>query len=826
LANDAPVMIWVTGVDGGCTWLNRPWVEFSGRPLDEHLGDGWLRDVHPDDADRFGGAYQYAFASREPFEAEMRLRRADGRWRWMLTRGSPRTREDGTFAGFVGTCTDITDRRSVESLIRLLADVGEIVTRSLDMTATLQQVARLAVPELADLCTIGVVRPDGRIERVAIAHTDPAAEERLRDLSAAHPLARDGGSALAEVVRTGVPLYRPLVDAPGPDEPWPVVSAPHDDRSLIVSPMVSHRGVLGALALVAWSRRYTPDDVALAQEVAHRCAAAVENAWLYRESEDARERLGLLARIGEQLASTVDMDDVARRVLDRVVPVVADFCVIATADRGVYRRFDVRHVDPGIESAFRKEYVGTTLDLDSPVPLARTIRTAEPVIIENLPAPRHKRDDPFEPVRTLGATSLVAVPLAVNRSVIGAIAFGYGPSQRRYNANDIPLVLDIARRVALALERAQQFLAERRTAETLQRSLLPDELPDLPAVTLRARYLPGGRAEVGGDWYDVVPLSEGRLGVVIGDVAGHGVRAAAVMGQLRNALRAFAGEGYAPAAMVQRLNRFVFENGPSDMATMCFAVIDPADGSVVAVSAGHPPVLLIPEHDPPRWLNGVGGPPVGVDPRAQYRVIESTLQPGDTLVLYTDGLIERRRESLDVGLQRLADAGAQVPFPAELDHVVDHLTTTLLADGGGDDDVAVLAVRFLGAVPQVFRWRRPARATELAPLRRGLTRWLESVDVPSSDVMVITVAASEAATNAIEHAYERKEGWVEIEANREGDDVVIAVRDGGRWRPKARGGGGRGLGLIGRLMDEFELRRSDQGTEVWMRRAAPGRSPR
>jgi anti-sigma regulatory factor (Ser/Thr protein kinase) len=192
--------------------------------------------------------------------------------------------------------------------------------------------------------------------------------------------------------------------------------------------------------------------------------------------------------------------------------------------------------------------------------------------------------------------------------------------------------------------------------------------------------------------------------------------------------------------------------------------------------------------------------------------------------MYTDGLIERRRESLDVGLQRLLDAVEDAPRPADLDRMCDHLTATLLPEDGAEDDVAVLTVRYVGNAPGAFRWRRPAHATELGTMRRVMSAWLEAAGIAREDINLISVAVSEAATNSIEHAYGKQEGWVEIEARREGDDVVVSVRDGGRWRPKARGGGGRGLGLIGRLMDEFELRRTDQGTEVLMRRSARGRN--
>jgi anti-sigma regulatory factor (Ser/Thr protein kinase) len=332
----------------------------------------------------------------------------------------------------------------------------------------------------------------------------------------------------------------------------------------------------------------------------------------------------------------------------------------------------------------------------------------------------------------------------------------------------------------------------------------------------------------------VVALGHGNLAFVIGDVAGHGVRAAAVMGQLRNALRVFASEGYGPTAMVERLNRFVFENGPHDMATLSYAVLDPATGECAVVAAGHPPALLLhgadgrgddaggPESGAVDWLHGVGGPPVGAALRSRYRATQAKLAPGDTILLYTDGLIERRRESLDVGLERLRTATASAPAGADLDTLCDHVTAAMLPEGGSEDDVAVLAVRYLGNAPSAFRWRRPARASELSVMRRVMTSWLESAGVDRDDVALIAVAVSEAVTNSIEHAYGRHEGWVEIEARQEEGAVELVVRDGGRWRPKALGSGGRGLGLIGRLMDEFELRRAEQGTEVWMRKATRG----
>ena len=342
----------------------------------------------------------------------------------------------------------------------------------------------------------------------------------------------------------------------------------------------------------------------------------------------------------------------------------------------------------------------------------------------------------------------------------------------------------------------------------------PTSFPTSKASRSARRYLPGGEIDVGGDWYDVVALGGGRFGVVIGDVAGHGVRAATVMGQFRHALRAFAAEGYAPADVVARLNRFAFEQGPVDMATLCYGVLDVAAATLEYASAGHLPLLLAyPDHAtrvhrPARTRRRSASIPT-----AEYEATTLKLEPGTTVVFYTDGLVERRGESLDRGLDRLAD---EVRYAAlELDQLCDGLLTNLLETDRPRDDVAVLGVRFLGARAPIHL-RRPARATELAPMRRHLSAWLEAAGVPTSEIPDVAVAVTEAATNAIEHAYVHGPGWFEVAADVSGEVVTVRVRDMGQWRPKVRGTGGRGLDLIARLMDRFEVRRDDGGTEVWM----------
>jgi anti-sigma regulatory factor (Ser/Thr protein kinase) len=189
--------------------------------------------------------------------------------------------------------------------------------------------------------------------------------------------------------------------------------------------------------------------------------------------------------------------------------------------------------------------------------------------------------------------------------------------------------------------------------------------------------------------------------------------------------------------------------------------------------------------------------------------------------MYTDGLVERRGEALDVGLARIVEAAKS--SPAALDAICDHLVDALVGDGRPADDVAVLALQFAGVSRAHLRVRRPAHAAELSPVRRIVSAWLESAGFGAEEIGSIAVAMTEASTNAIEHAYGPADGWFEVEGEiLEDGSVGLTVRDGGRWRPKARGGGGRGLALIGRLMDEFEVRRREMGTEIWMRRAPRG----
>src|SRR3954466_7761998 len=258
-------------------------------------------------------------------------------------------------------------------------------------------------------------------------------------------------------------------------------------------------------------------------------------------------------------------------------------------------------------------------------------------------------------LKDCGIVSLAAAPMAVEGRLHGVLQIGTS-KRRRFSQADQGLLQLIADRAALAVQHARLYEREHGIVETLQRALLPSRLPQLPGVQVAARYLPGGMGadvDVGGDWYDVFPLENGRIGVAIGDVAGHGLRAAALMGQLRNPLRAYAIEGPPPAVVVDRLNRLVRDLEQGWMATLLYMVLSPDDSEVRFANAGHMPALAL-EMGDARFIDVDPGPPLGVGANDEYVEVVESVNPGSTMIVYTDGLVEQPGISLDVALSRLA----------------------------------------------------------------------------------------------------------------------------------------------------------------------------
>ena len=292
----------------------------------------------------------------------------------------------------------------------------------------------------------------------------------------------------------------------------------------------------------------------------------------------------------------------------------------------------------------------------------------------------------------------VCVPLAAHGVRSGLLLLAVEPG--RGPAADDPQVIAVARVVATAIARTALLEHAQRTAEMLQRRLLP-RLPDLPGVAVASRYVPGTeQTDVGGDWYDVFRVRGDAIGMVIGDVAGHGLPQAAVMAELRSALRAIALDvGARPGETMARMQRFVLAYLPDDMVTMCYLVLDHGGRRLRYVNAGHLPPLLLPAGRGPRRLESALAPPLGVPGVPRYPHAAVSVSYGDTLALYTDGLVERRGESLTDGLGRLL-ARARELGDADPDALCRALTETRHTEGPRDD-LALLAVRFLSGTPAI-----------------------------------------------------------------------------------------------------------------------------
>jgi serine phosphatase RsbU (regulator of sigma subunit)/anti-sigma regulatory factor (Ser/Thr protein kinase) len=377
--------------------------------------------------------------------------------------------------------------------------------------------------------------------------------------------------------------------------------------------------------------------------------------------------------------------------------------------------------------------------------------------------------------------------------------------------------VDIHERVLLQDRLRERYEIEHTIAETLQRSLLPERLPKIEGLELMPRYLPpaGRGAAIGGDWYDALERPDGRVALVVGDVAGHGLRAAAAMGQLRTSFRAYGLVESSPAEVVARVNRLVTSGGEEAMATVLYLTLDRETGEVTFSAAGHPPPLLL-APDGPRFLEGGRSVPIGAADPAVFREASAVLPPGSTLLLYTDGLVERRGVPLEESLDALAAAVGRAED--DLGSLCDRVLDAVLPRRDPVDDVALLAVRPTAMRADGLRLSLPAEPESLAMLRRRLERFLHAAGANELESYEITLTICEAAGNAIEHAYGPGDASFEVEAALVAGELVASVRDSGQWRERRGEHRGRGLKIIIGLMDDVDIATEDGGTLVTMRR--------
>lgn len=392
------------------------------------------------------------------------------------------------------------------------------------------------------------------------------------------------------------------------------------------------------------------------------------------EAESARRRLTFLADASAVLTTSLNHEEIVRRLPDLLVPEYA-----SSVDVWLFDHEEDRH-------------------RSAPHPAAAVVaaRTGRPQYAAdhpgNLPGVEDQPASALDPGRPL-----LCVPLPTRRAPLGVLTLS--PPGQRWDPDDAVMLIELTRRASIAIDNARRFEHNRDIAETLQRALLTD-LPATPGLSLAARYLPATHGlNIGGDWYDAFPQRDGGLIAVIGDVTGHGLHAAVMMSQLRTALRAYAVDGDSPGRLLTRLHRFLHHLQPDLYATAVIARFHPDEPTLTWAAAGHPPPVLRLPDGTVRTLDAKPGAMLGIPLTQEIADHTEQLDPGSTLALYTDGLVERRAQGIDPGIDRLATAlrgFRSAELDADLEGSADRLLHPLLSDSERDDDVCLLLCHVRG----------------------------------------------------------------------------------------------------------------------------------
>ena len=563
-----------------------------------------------------------------------------------------------------------------------------------------------------------------------------------------------------------------------------------------------------------------------------------------KKAERARRRLALLNDVGSRIAGELDVHKAAEIIAEALVPTFADYSgVILQAEvaaGGDLPKVPHREGSPmrqlGVGAIHWTPLVHRMLGRGRPVTFTpqsvfgTVLAGGEPRLITTGPELRsvtYPGDPQVAAAVELGITSLLVLPLRARGLVLGLLVLTRARGRERFDRDDLALGVELADRSGAALDNARLYIREREGALMLQRSLLPRTVPEPPGVQIAFRYVPAGSgAEVGGDWFDVIPLAGGRLAFVVGDVMGHGLGAAATMGRLRTAVRTLAGLDMAPGELLRRVNDLGDDlaQDPADgwMATAVYAVYDPSTRRCAIAQAGHlPPVLVLsvegPESCEAKLLELPTGVPLGVG-GVPFETTELDVPDGAVLVFYTDGLVEARGKDIGTGLDRL-----RATLCRRLDSLEDACDELLasMEPGREPDDVALLMAR-LGGLPDgsTAAWTFPAEASAVRLARRRVRDTLIAWRLaPLSDMTVLLV--SELVTNSLRYAH----GPIGVRMVR-GTSLLVEVSDPLPDPPRERVAaetdeGGRGLQLVARTSRRWGTRHGPLGKTVWFELALP-----
>ncbi len=561
---------------------------------------------------------------------------------------------------------------------------------------------------------------------------------------------------------------------------------------------------------------------------------------------NAQHRLALINDAGARIGSTLDVTRTAQELADFAVPRFADFVVVDLLEpvlsaqepppwppgaRPVMRRAGLRSVREGCPEAVAR--VGDRVDFVPPPHDARYLVEGDAVLIPVL----DPDDDAWaveqparvESIRRFGLHSLVSVPLRARESVLGLVTFIRSQNPTSFEPDDLLLARDLAGRAALCVDNARRYSREHITALTLQRNLLPHALARGTVLEMASAYLPAdARDGVGGDWFDAIPLSGARVALVVGDVVGHGITAAATMGRLSTAVHTLADMDLPPDEVLAHLDDLVMrlaEEDPADQATATavlgatclYAVYDPVTRRCAMARAGHPPPIVVSPDGSVAFPDLPAGPPLGLG-GLPFEAAELDLPEGSLLGLYTDGLIQVAGQDPDLGLSRLGHALAEPGLP--LDDLCARTVERLLT-GPHRDDAALLLARTHALRPdQIASWAVPSDPAAVADARALACGQLEEWGLGEL-AMTTELIVSELVTNAIRYGT----GPIRLRLLRQ-SALICEVSDASSTSPRLRHArttdeGGRGLFLVAQLTHRWGTRYTRDGKIIWAEQSVP-----
>lgn len=626
--------------------------------------------------------------SGAPWSGELTLACAGGQTRELATSWSP-AYDDARVSGAVLLAEGTRHARILTRRLNRLTTVSSDLLGA----ETVADVASVVTDQMTDAAgatvgSISLVLDDEHLALVGIRGGLAGVAARW----SSYP--RQGGTPAADALRSGRPLVlvgREEIAGRYPD----LERAATGERSMVCLPLVVRDRELGVVTMsFPGRRRFDAPELLFLGLLADMTAQAIDRIRAQDAAADREAKLTFLAEVSAQLSGQLDYEKTLAAVAEAAVPWFADWCAMALAEDDRLRTIAVAHADPTrapLVAELQHRYPPAE---DAPAGPYQVLRTGRSVLISDITDEmlgiRALDEEHLRLLREVAPRSMLICPLVTGDRVLGVIMWVAGEGSRRFDVDDRAFGEDLARRAAVAIDNAQLHSELRDVALRLQHAVLPDRLPALEDWETAVVYLPSGRTDAGGDFYDVVDLGDGRVAVFVGDVMGRGVHAASVMAQMRSAIRTLIALDPEPAAVMEGLD-LVFERlGLEHLVTIAYAVGNRALGTLELISAGHPaPLILRPdgevrvvEHDDTLLLGAGGG---------TRSVTTLPFAPGDTALLFTDGLVERRGEDVDVGTDRLVAAARRLdrdPLPAFVRRVVDDVR-----DPTRDDDVAALVIR-------------------------------------------------------------------------------------------------------------------------------------